>query len=76
MEFTEQETQLIATLREAQVGAASEDFSLLIERRQGAWDIALSSVIVEKSLKAKTHKARGTGATFSQAWDEMGPLWA
>ena len=76
MVFTEQETQLVATLREAQGGAAGEDFSLLIERRQGAWDIALSSAIVGKTLKAKTHKARGTGATFNQAWDEMKPLWA
>jgi len=75
MEFTEQETQLIATLREAQ-GDPDEDFSLQIERRQGAWDIALSSVIVGKTLKSKTHKARGTGATFNQAWDEMNPLWA
>ena len=64
MEFTEQETQLIATLREAQ-GGAGEDFSLLIERRLGAWDIALSSVIVGNTLKAKTRKARGIGATFN-----------
>ena len=70
---SEQELQMIQILRAFNTG---EDFSMLIERRLGTWDITLSSVLVGKSLKAKTHKARGTGATFDQAWDELNPQWA
>jgi hypothetical protein len=37
-----------------------------IEHRDGAWDVAMEAVIGTKS-----RKARGTGATFAQAWDTV-----
>jgi hypothetical protein len=63
-ELTPQEEQMLAMLREWQ--SEPEDSSLLIEHRDGAWDITLSAVL---SPGGKLKTTRGTGATFEQAWD-------
>lgn len=68
--MTEQEQQLLTVLRE---NADAAEFRLVIERRDGAWDIALSG---RETVGAKEGSARGVGATFDAAWDDMSPLWA
>jgi hypothetical protein len=62
MTVTEQERQMIEILREQQTN--SEDFSITIEHRDGAWDITFSATI-----DGKAKRTRGTGASFGQAWD-------
>jgi hypothetical protein len=52
------------------------EFSLLIERRAGAWGITLSSSMRDKKGRVKVGKAIGTGSSFDQAWDNMNPSWA
>jgi hypothetical protein len=66
MDITQQEQQMLELLRE---WAGGDQYRLLIERQDGAWDITLSEV-------GKPHTARGTGATFGEAWDDMAPTWA
>jgi len=44
-------------------------YQVIIERRDGAWDISMKEL-------GTTRGARGTGATFDAAWDNMDPLWA
>jgi hypothetical protein len=60
IELSEAEQDMILTLR-GWTGA--DAYQLLIEYRDGAWDITLSL--------APRDKVRGTGATFDQAWDNM-----
>jgi hypothetical protein len=45
-------------------------FSLQIEFHEGVWDITLSSVTHDRRRLG----ARGTGASFDQAWNSMGRL--
>lgn len=68
MDVTLQEQQMIQILRE---WSGKDDYSLQIEYRDGAWDITLSSV-----LNKKNKTARGTGASFDVAWDQIEPTWA
>jgi hypothetical protein len=63
-EMTEQEEQMLEILREQQT--SSEEFSLLIEHRDGAWDITLSVTLSPGKPPTRT---RGTGASFDAAWD-------
>jgi hypothetical protein len=56
-----QEMQLLETLRE---WGGDDDCRLLIERRDGAWEISLAVVMADKKSSG-----RGVGATFDQAWD-------
>ena len=72
MEITTQEQQLIEIIREQRGG----EFSLLIERRGGAWDITLSSSMRDRKGRVKVGKAIGTGSSFDKAWDNMDPSWA
>ena len=64
IEPTTQEEQMLLILREWQ--SEPEDHSLLIEHKDGAWDITMSAVL---SSGGKLKTTRGTGATFEQAWD-------
>jgi len=65
---SEAEAQMLATLRKQD---GSGDYRLLIERRDGVWDITMSIAPHDDR-----HKARGTGTTFDEAWGAMAPLWA
>jgi hypothetical protein len=66
--FTEQERQLIEILRE---WSDSDDVRLELEYKDGVWEIILS-----RAPHDSGHTARGTGATFAQAWDNVNPMWA
>ena len=68
MELSEEETQMIETIRE---WSGADEFRLRIERQDGAWEITLS-----EAPHDGRRAARGTGATFKEAWDNMAPLWA
>jgi hypothetical protein len=61
MDVTEQERQLIEIIREWDKKANCE---LQIETVDGIWDIALKEL-------GKDRGARGTGASFNTAWDNM-----
>jgi hypothetical protein len=69
MEGSEQERQLLETLRDH--GDAESDFRLLVQKQDGAWDVTLSIAPHDQ-----LNTSRGTGSTFSDAWDNMAPLWA
>jgi len=64
--MTEQESKLLRVLNEQE--GAKTDFKLWIERVDGAWEIKLWSGDVKGS------GARGVGATFAKAWDDMSPV--
>ena len=64
-ELTEEELQMIEIIREW-TGAA--EYRLLIEREDGAWNITLSEAPHDQG-----HTARGTGASFNDAWNDMAP---
>jgi hypothetical protein len=66
LELSAQESQLIGILREWD---GKDAYQIVIERREGAWDIILKEFGTNRG-------ARGTGATFDAAWDDMAPLWA
>src|SRR6516164_4149441 len=66
LELSEEETQLIEILREWD---GDDAYQLIIERRDGAWDLSMKELGTSRG-------ARGTGATFDAAWDNMDPLWA
>jgi hypothetical protein len=59
IQLSEAEEDMVLTLRG---WADADNGQLLIEHRDGAWDITLSLA---------PDKVRGTGATFDQAWDNM-----
>ena len=63
-EITEQEQQFLEGLRDK--SKRSYDVRIVIEHMQGAWDITM----MEPGTK---RAARGTGATFDEAWDNMLP---
>lgn len=67
MNLRRPEQQMIEVIREN----ASNEFRLLIEREGGAWEITMSVAPHDDR-----HKARGTGGTFDEAWNNMAPLWA
>ena len=64
LELSEEETQLIEILREWD---GDDAYQLIIE--DGAWDLSMKELGTSRG-------ARGTGATFDAAWDNMDPLWA
>jgi len=66
LELSEEETQLIEILRQWD---GDDAYQLKIERRDSAWDIGMRELGTNRG-------ARGTGATFDAAWDNMDPLWA
>lgn len=68
MDISEQERQMVEILRE---WGQRDDCRLLIELQDGAWNITLST-----EPHDERHKARGTGASFNAAWDNVDPLWA
>jgi hypothetical protein len=68
MELTVQERQMIEVLRE---WTGASEYGLHIERQDGAWNITLTEFTDDKKMGA-----RGSGATFDEAWDRMDPLWA
>ena len=78
-DLTDQERQMIEIIRE---NADTTEFRLLIERRDGAWDITMSARGLaglspfRPSRPKGEGSARGVGATFDEAWDNMNPLWA
>lgn len=70
--LTVAECQLIDILRERD-RKRDFDFRITIEMRNGAWEVDM----IELDDVGRTKRgARGVGATFSEAWDPMGPLWA
>jgi len=69
IELTAAEEDMILTIRE---WGGDDDCRLMLERRDGAWDIALSMSWHECRATRRT----GTGATFDRAWDNMEPTWA
>jgi hypothetical protein len=68
IDMTDQERQMLEMLREW--NDLGENHRLVIERRDGAWELELTG----PHPKRDTAKARGVGRTLSQAWDEMAPL--
>ncbi len=67
-EPTEQESSMLGMLRE---WSGTDDCKMVIEIRDGAWEIAMTV-----TAKGKPHTARGVGKTFKEAWDNMNPTWA
>jgi hypothetical protein len=65
MELTEQESQLLEMIRGLDEG---EQLRLAVARRNGQWDVIVSAPPVVR------HNARGVGATFDAAWDNLVPL--
>jgi hypothetical protein len=61
-DITDQERQFLESLRQKR----SHDLRVTIEYMQGAWDVTMT----EPGTK---RLARGTGATFGEAWDNMQP---
>lgn len=59
MVLTEQEHQLIEYIRRLK---DPDEFSITVSRGNGAWEIGMS---------AGKMKARGVGATFDAAWDNV-----
>jgi len=68
LDLSEQETQLIEILREWG-GVVKDPYEMRIEQRDGAWEISLQEL-------GTSRVARGVGATFDAAWDNMDPSWA
>jgi len=63
-----QKQQLLEIIDELE--RARTNFSVTIQHVGGAWEIKMWSAEV------KGGGARGVGATFAEAWDNMAPLWA
>ena len=63
-----QERLMIKMLRQC---SGNGDFRMVIEFRDGAWEINTSVPPHDKD-----HSARGVGQTFDDAWDNMNPTWA
>ena len=63
MNLSEQEAQFIECLRQKR----QDDFGPEIKWQDGAWEIKLST---------GNKFARGVGASFSSAWDNVAPSWA
>jgi hypothetical protein len=59
--LTDQEWEMIEIIRE---NRQEDGFRLLIERRDGAWEIELKS-------KRVPYPGRGTGADFNDAWSNV-----
>ena len=66
-DLSEQEQQMIEIIRQWKTG---KNRQLKIEIVDGAWGIIL------KEIGTKSWAARGTGATFDAAWDNINPTWA
>jgi hypothetical protein len=62
-----QESLLLGMMRD---WSGKDDCRMTIEHRDGAWEITMST-----APHGKDHAARGVGATFDQAWDNMNPTW-
>jgi hypothetical protein len=62
IEPTEQELQMIEIIREQK-----SNFRLVIGSEDGAWEVALSVP------SFRSDPVRGVGASFTDAWDDMGP---
>ena len=65
-ELSGQELQMLQMIRE---WSGKDYYRLVLERRDGAWEIELS-IPLEKKI------ARGVGNTFDEAWDNTMPTWA
>jgi len=59
--LTDEEWEMIEIIRE---NRQEDDFRLLIERKEGAWEIELRS-------KRVPYPERGTGADFNKAWSNV-----
>ena len=64
MRLSEQEQQLIETLRE---WSGDDDYRVVIEFCEGAW-----TTIYSRYPHDKAHRATATEASFDRAWDKMG----
>jgi hypothetical protein len=53
---------------EKSIGAAAEDFRLIVEYRAGVWEVSMST-----AAHGKGAAPRGFGATFNEAWANMNP---
>jgi hypothetical protein len=73
IEPTDQEEQLLWALREWR---GEIDYRVVIEFRDGAWEIALSARLPGKPPRSARPAARGVGKTFDEAWDNVAPTWA
>jgi hypothetical protein len=71
MSNTLQEQQMLDCIREQN---GDDTFKLLIERREGRWEITM----VYKSAGYGDNRREGsaTGASFDEAWDRLKPNWA
>lgn len=68
MELSEQEQELIRVL---QGNSDADGFRLLIERQDGAWEIAMSAPLFGRGGRVRFKKRRGVGLTFEHAWDNV-----
>jgi len=64
-----EERLMIGMLRQCRDGKG--DFRMVIELRDGAWEIKTSVPPHDKE-----HSARGVGQTFDDAWNDMNPTSA
>ena len=62
-----QERLMIGMLRQC---SGKDNFRMVIEFRDGAWEIKISV-----SPHDREHSARGVGQTFDDAWNNMNPTW-
>jgi hypothetical protein len=65
-ELSGQELQMLQMIRE---WSGKDYYRLVLEHRDGAWEIELS-------IPEQKKTARGVGDTFDKAWDNMDPTWA
>ena len=65
---SQQELLMIGMLRQC---SGRDDFRIVIEFRDGAWDIKTSVAPHDRN-----HSARGVGRTFDDAWNDMNPTSA
>jgi hypothetical protein len=65
--LTNAERQMIAILRRE----ATDGFRLEIALQDGAWEIKMTAELKTLSGDNKTTSARGVGADFDRAWDNV-----
>jgi len=66
MEVTESEQQMLEIIRETD----ADGFRIMIERRDGVWEVSVAGKSQEKLLIT-----RGVGPSFDEAWNNVAPPW-
>jgi hypothetical protein len=64
-DVTDQEQQFLEIMRD--MNKRLQDVQVVINRIQGVWDVTMKELGTERI-------ARGTGATFDEAWNNVTPI--